>query len=148
MEADPQVVLPGFVSDTRHYYHLMDVVALPSYREGFPGVVLEANAAGKPVVAFRATGTVDAVVDRVTGILVPVGDVRGLGEALGLLLKNKTLNAEMGNAGRMRALREFQQKRIWEELAREYERLLERRGLPLPKTSERLAALSGDQALV
>jgi glycosyltransferase involved in cell wall biosynthesis len=136
MERDPQIVLPGFVTDTTPYYHLMNVLALPSFREGFPNVVLEAHAAGKPVVAFRATGTVDAVVDGLTGILLPIGDVQGLAEALELLLKNKTLNAAMGKAGRERARREFPQERIWEALAQEYAVLLELYGLPVPKALE------------
>ena len=54
IENDSQIILPGFVTDTKPYYHLMDVFALPSYREGFPNVVLEAQAAGKPVVGFSS----------------------------------------------------------------------------------------------
>ena len=131
---DAQVILPGFVGDIAPYYHLMDVVALPSYREGLPGVVLEANAAGKPVVGFRATGTVDAIVDGLTGILVPFGDVGMLAAALERLLKDKNLNAAMGDAGRERVLREFPQERVWEELSREYTRLLKRSGPALPRT--------------
>jgi len=147
IEADPQVLLPGFVRDTTAYYHLMDVLALASYREGLPGAVLEANAAGKPVVAFRATGTVDAVVEGVTGILVPMGDVQGLAQALELLLKDKTLSAKMGDAGRERVLREFPQERVWEGVAQEYARLLEGCGLPLPKTHVKQRAPSADATL-
>jgi len=138
IEGDAQIILPGFVTDTTPYYHLMDVLALPSYREGFPNVVLEAHAAGKPVVAFRATGSVDAVVDGVTGILVSIGDVQGLARALELLVQHKTLNAEMGRAGRERVRREFPQERIWKALAQEYAGLLERCGLSLPKTLDQL----------
>lgn len=134
IEADTQVMLPGFVADMAPYYHLTDVVALPSYREGLPGVVLEANAAGKPVVGFRATGTVDAIVDGATGILVPFADVGMLAAALERLLKDKHLNAAMGHAGRERVLREFSQERVWEELSREYARLLQRSGLRLRRT--------------
>jgi len=138
IEGDAQIILPGFVTDTTPYYHLMDVLALPSYREGFPNVVLEAHAAGKPVVAFRATGSVDAVVDGVTGILVSIGDVQGLARALELLVQHKSLNAEMGKAGRERVRREFPQERIWKALAQEYAGLLERCGLSLPKTLDQL----------
>ena len=134
IETDTQVILPGFVDDTAPYYHLMDVVALPSHREGLPGAVLEANAAGKPVVGFRATGTVDAIVDGATGILVPFGDVGMLAAALERLLKDKNLNAAMGDAGRERVLREFPQERVWEELSKEYTRLLKRTAPALPTT--------------
>jgi glycosyltransferase involved in cell wall biosynthesis len=132
---DPQIICPGFVDDAADYYHVMDVLALPTHREGFPNVVLEAHAAGKPVVGARATGVVDAVVDGVDGILVLVGDSAALAEALGRLLKNKALAADMGRAGRERVLREFRQERIWGEMLKEYAALLREKGLPLPDPS-------------
>jgi len=63
IESSPAMIRPGFVSDTAPYYGLMDVLALPTYREGFPGVPLEAQASGVPVVTTTATGAVDSVVD-------------------------------------------------------------------------------------
>ena len=63
LESEQGVLRTGFVEDPADYYHVMDVFAIPTYREGFGNVALEANAAGKPVVAFRATGAADAVVD-------------------------------------------------------------------------------------
>ena len=145
IENDDHVILAGFVTDTRPYYHVMDVFALPSYREGFPNVVLEAQAAAKPVVAFRATGCVDAVIDGMNGILLSIGDVHGLAGALELLLKNKALNASMGKAGRERARTQFPHERIWEALAQEYAVLTERRGLPLPKAIQE--RLESDQSV-
>src|SRR5437667_1139559 len=62
MKTDPGIVCTGFVEDPAPYYHLMKVLALPTYREGFPNVVLEANASGKPAVVTRATGAVDSVI--------------------------------------------------------------------------------------
>ena len=67
----------------------MDVLALPTYREGFPTVALEAQAAAKPVVATRSTGVVDAVVDGITGILVPIGDIQALSRALTLVMRDR-----------------------------------------------------------
>jgi len=107
---------------------VMDVLALPTYREGFPNVVLEASAAGKPVVATRATGVVDAVLDGVTGILVPVRDAQALATAVARLLEDRELAAQMGRAGRERAEREFSSDRVWGELATLYRELLKERG--------------------
>jgi glycosyltransferase involved in cell wall biosynthesis len=133
IQCNSQIVQTGMVRDTAPYYHAMDILALPTYREGFPTIVLEAHAAGKPVVAARATGVVNAVMDGVNGVLVPVGDPEALANGLELLLKDKKLAAAMGNAGRERAGREFRQERIWEALAQEYIGLLEVRGLRLAR---------------
>jgi glycosyltransferase involved in cell wall biosynthesis len=130
--SDRSIVCTGFVDDAAPYYHVMDLLALPTHREGFPNTVLEAYAAGKPVVATRATGVVDAVMEEGTGLLVPVGDVRALAEALDTMLKSPETRHDMGAAGRRWVARDFRPVRIWRELEKEYRRLLEARDLPLP----------------
>ena len=135
IEVDSNILCSGFVEEIEPYYHVMSVCVLPTRREGFPNVILEAHAAGKPVVATRATGVVDAVIDAVTGILVPIGDVKGLANALSLVLRDKVLAAKLGNAGRKRVLREFRQELIWEALMEEYRTLLKKKGLSLPEVS-------------
>jgi len=120
----PHVLRIGHAEDVAPLYHLMDVLALPSHREGFPNVVLEAGAAEKPVVATRATGTVDAVVDGVTGLLVPVGDATALAGALELVLGDPEFAAGLGSAGRARVLAEFSQEHIWEALIAGYRAML------------------------
>lgn len=140
--ADPQIICTGFVSDPAPYYDVMDILALPSHREGFPNAVLEAHAAGKPVVGARATGTVDAVSDGINGILVPVGDARSLAEGIADLLRHPQLAREMGRTGRKRVEREFRPQRIWAALLEEYSRLLYERGLPAPRKT------AGTQSIV
>jgi glycosyltransferase involved in cell wall biosynthesis len=134
------VILPGLIDDPAPYYSLMDVLVLPSHREGFPNVVLEANAAGIPVAAARATGSVDAVIHGETGLLFPVGDVAGLAATVRMLLTDKRLAAKLTHAARDRVLREFRQEQVWEALYHEYLRLLRRRGLPLPAQYRRKGA--------
>lgn len=112
----PDVHVTGFVSATELYYDLMQVLAFPSYREGFPNVPLEAAAAGLPVVGFAATGTLDAVQDGVTGKLVPIGDVDGLADALRDYLRDDLLRLRDGDAGRQRVAREFRNEAIWNAL--------------------------------
>jgi glycosyltransferase involved in cell wall biosynthesis len=150
IQSDSQIVLTGMVRDTAPYYHLMDILALPTHREGFPNAVLECHAAGKPVVAARATGVVDAVIDGLSGVLVPVGDSQALAKGLELLLKDKELAAAMGSAGLERVRREFRQEQIWEALAREYVRLLEGRGLRLAQSdpSKPISATAQGSAIV
>ena len=112
----PGVQVLGSVEDMAPCYAAMDVLALPTYREGFPNVVLEAAAAGVPAVVSSATGAVDAVVEGVTGRLVPVRDVGALAEALGELLTSPHLRTRMGAAARARVVSDFAPLRVWQGL--------------------------------
>jgi glycosyltransferase involved in cell wall biosynthesis len=120
VETHPHVIFAGPVQDTAASYAIADVLVLPSHREGLPTVVLEAQAAGKPVVGASATGIVDLVVDGETGLLFPVGDVPALAEALARLITDKALASKLGLAGQEQVIRKFRQEQIWEALYREY----------------------------
>ena len=101
LETDDHIHCPGHVQDIVPCYHLMDVVCLPSHREGFPNVVLEAQAAGRPVVTNSVTGCVDAVENDVTGLLVPPGDLSALAAALKRVLTDPALAQRLGQAGQI-----------------------------------------------
>ncbi|MBW3571380.1 MAG: glycosyltransferase family 4 protein [Gemmatimonadetes bacterium] len=116
LREDARVTLTGGVFDTAPYYLLMDMLVLPSYREGFPNVVLEAGASGLPVVTTTVPGCVDAVEDGITGLHVPAGDARALSAALRRYLADPGLRRRHGDAGRARVNAEFRRERIWEGL--------------------------------
>lgn len=107
-------IVIGHVEDPRPYYHCMDVLCLPTYREGFPNVVLEASASGIPTVTTAATGAVDSVADGVTGYVVPVGSATALAEALELVLGNPALAHELGSRARARVEKEFDRQAVWQ----------------------------------
>jgi glycosyltransferase involved in cell wall biosynthesis len=129
---DPRIHLVGPVRETPPYYATMDVCALPTYREGFPNVLLEAAAMELPVVATQIPGCKDAVVDGTTGILVPPHDDKALADALRIYLDTPSLRQQHGQAGRQRVLRDFCPEMIWEALYQEYINLLREKALPLP----------------
>jgi glycosyltransferase involved in cell wall biosynthesis len=127
LETHPRVIFRGAVNDTAPYYALADILVLPSHREGLPTVVLEAQAAGKPVIGASVTGITDAVANGETGLLFPVGDVQALADAMASLITDKSLAGRLGRAGQERVKREFQQEQIWESLYRAYLAILERK---------------------
>jgi glycosyltransferase involved in cell wall biosynthesis len=127
LETHPHVIFAGAVKDTPAYYAVSDVVVLPSHREGLPTVILEAKAAGKPVVCASVTGIVDVVTDGETGLLFPAGDVCALTGALTRLITDKALANKLALAGQEQVKREFQQEQIWEELHQEYLGVLQRK---------------------
>lgn len=101
-----------------------DVLCLPSYREGFGSVIIEAAACGVPAVSTRIYGVIDAIVENETGLLYSAGSVEELANKLLKLLLDGQLRETLGAAGRERALAEFSQDRITRELAEFYERVL------------------------
>ena len=125
LETHDRVILAGPVNDTAPYYAMADVLVLPSHREGLPTVVLEAHAAGKPVIGAAATGIVDLLVDGETGLLFPVGDVSSLANAIARLIEDKALARKLADAGRDQVKRKFRQELIWAALRREYLKVLQ-----------------------
>ena len=117
---DPSVSVVGFLEDTREAYRAADVVVLPSRREGFPNVPLEAAAMGLPVVTTDATGCVDSIEPELTGLLVPVGNAPLLAAALLRYGRDGGLRSRHGHAGRDRVVRDFQPSAIWEAISAVY----------------------------
>ncbi|MCD6679655.1 MAG: glycosyltransferase [Burkholderiaceae bacterium] len=97
----------GFRDDLPRWMGGLDVLAHPADREGLGIALLQAQAAGVPVVASRAGGMPEAVCDGVTGFLVPPGDVAGLADALRRLVDDPALRRSMGAAARERVLERF-----------------------------------------
>ena len=102
------VVAVGAVEDVRPYFGLMDVHVLPSLREGFPNVVLEASAMGLPTVTTDATGAIDSVRDGETGVIVKTQDARGLADAIKTLVRDRDSASRYGVAARNWVVTGFQ----------------------------------------
>jgi glycosyltransferase involved in cell wall biosynthesis len=121
-------VLAGFREDLDRFVPFFDLLALPSYTEGLPNVVLEALAAAVPVVATAVGGTPEVVEDGVTGYLVPPGNAEMLAERILDLLAFEANRRRLGRRGQERVRREF----TFAAQAVQYQRLFaELTGTPL-----------------
>ncbi|APW44165.1 glycosyltransferase family 4 protein [Rhodoferax saidenbachensis] len=97
----------GSTTTPERYMAAADVFVLPSYREGFGSVVIEAAACGIPSIAYQIDGVIDAIVDRKTGVFVEKGNVRDLADAMIWLGSDNNARTALGEAARTRAVREF-----------------------------------------
>jgi glycosyltransferase involved in cell wall biosynthesis len=117
-----QFLLAGFRSDLDRILPHLDVLVLPSYTEGLPNILLEANAARIPVVATAVGGTPEAVVDGENGYLVPPGDPAALANRIGDLLNDSGSRQAMGRRGRARVEELY----TFQGQCRQYEELFDR----------------------
>ena len=97
------VIFAGFQRDTRPYYAMANLVAVPSHSEGSPNVVLEAMAAGLPMVACRVGGVPEILEEGVTGLMVETQKPEQMAQALLRLLTDAALRERLGTAAKERA---------------------------------------------
>lgn len=107
-----RMLIEGFTRTPERYLAAADFLCLPSYREGFSVVVIEAAAVGIPTIGSRIYGVSDAIVEGVTGLLVSPGDVPQLAAALSRLADDGVLRARLASAGRARVENEFEQTKV------------------------------------
>jgi glycosyltransferase involved in cell wall biosynthesis len=108
-----RTVFTGYQNDTPPYYAIMDIFTLPSLFEGLPGVVLEAMAMEKAVIATNVGGTSDLVVNGENGFLVPTNDTEQIASCLKELVSNEDLREKMGKIGRSIVQKGF----LWNDIA-------------------------------
>jgi glycosyltransferase involved in cell wall biosynthesis len=138
LELTDRVILTGLRRDVPDLLAAFDVFALSSLWEGLPLVALQAMAAGLPVVCTQVDGTAEAIVDGVTGLLVPPAQPRALGEAIVSLLRDPARMRRMATAGRRRA-EDFSLRKMVATIDALYQELLAQKGTLLGDGSERVS---------
>jgi glycosyltransferase involved in cell wall biosynthesis len=121
-----RVSFTGWVEDLPTLYAALDVVVLTSRNEGTPVALIEAGAAGKPVIATRVGGVPDVVLDGKTGALVVPGDAAGVAREIARLLDDVPLARTRGEAARAHVRDRFSARRLLEDMDFLYRELLER----------------------
>lgn len=123
LNLDKHVFLTGFRPDALSWHKSFDIFVMSSVTEGLGTSALDAMACGRPVVATRAGGLAEVVVDGETGLLVPIRDHDGLAAAIVRLLKNPALRERYGRAGLARARQTFNAERMVDQTLKVYEHL-------------------------
>jgi glycosyltransferase involved in cell wall biosynthesis len=129
LSSNSRIHVVGFSNEPEKYAAVADVFCLPSYREGFGSVVIEAAAMGVPAIVSRVVGLVDAVVDGETGLLVSPRSVGALRRALTMMLSRAEIRHLMGRAARDRTVRNFDSRVVNRLVVEEYGNLAARIGL-------------------
>jgi glycosyltransferase involved in cell wall biosynthesis len=121
---NPDICWAGEVPEVAPYYALMNFLVLPSHREGFGNVVLEAAAMGKPTIGFHVTGLKDAIVENETGIFCRNRTYQELADKISFYLQHPQIVQRHGKAARQRALADFRPLDVWLAKGLLYGRLL------------------------
>lgn len=118
----------GWCDDMVAAYGAMDLLVLPSWHEGLPYSLLEAQSMGLPVIASNVTGNVDVVVDGQSGLIVPVRDARALAEAMAALIASPAERERLGRFGRQWVVENFRQELMQQYLVDFYKTISDAKG--------------------
>lgn len=113
---DPSIIFMDVVADASAYYSVMDIFILPTYREGFPTVALEASSMEIPVLITKATGCKEAIKENETGLFI-THDPNNIASMVEFYLQNDSIAKLHGRQGRVFVLENFEQTKIWDSIA-------------------------------
>lgn len=123
IKTNPGIIEAGYQNDVRPYLAIADTLVFPSYREGFPNVVMQAGAMGLPAIVTNINGCNEIIEQGKNGIIIPTKDKQALREAMIRIATEPELYQSLKEQARNAILTRFEQSYIWEELLREYENL-------------------------
>lgn len=123
LENDKDVFLPGYQKDIRPFLAIADVFLFPSYREGFPNVLLQAAAMSLPLISTKVNGADEIISDGINGFLIPIRDYESLYRKMVYFNNNKDKIDSMGKKGREIVVSRFKQEDVWAKTLEMYNNL-------------------------
>lgn len=123
LNTHPKIKLAGWIEDVRPYLAISDVMVFPSYREGFPNVVMQAGSMGVPVIASDINGSNEIIISGENGVIVPVKNTELLEKAISEFIE-RDFNRYSAEKCRQMIIDRYDQRLIWQLLHEEYESLL------------------------
>lgn len=109
---DPSIIFTNFVIDASLYFSLMNIFVLPTYREGFPTVALEASSMDLPVIITKATGCTEAILVNETGLFI-TNEPIDIANKILYYLQNEEIAIKQGRQGRLFVQENFEQIKVW-----------------------------------
>lgn len=120
MERNKNIVSVGYQDDVRPYFAIADALVFPSYREGFPNVVLQAGAMGLPSIVTNINGCNEIIQDHHNGLIIPVKDAAALEKAMRQLQGDELLYQSLQHEARKKIVTHYEQKVVWQAILEEY----------------------------
>jgi glycosyltransferase involved in cell wall biosynthesis len=117
------IIAVGFQSDVRPYLAISDTLAFPSYREGFPNVVMQAGAMGLPCIVSNINGCNEIIAEGENGLIVPVKNTAALFEAMKKILTQTSITVRLKAKARAMIVNRYEQKLVWQAILAEYQKL-------------------------
>ena len=119
------IISAGFQQDVRPFFAISDALVFPSYREGFPNVVMQAGAMGLPSIVSDINGCNEIIVEGENGLIIPPKNVEKLKEKMLTLARDKNLYIKLKENSRRMIENRYEQSVVWNALLEEYEGLLQ-----------------------
>lgn len=120
LKQNKDIIEVGFQADVRPYYAIADALVFPSYREGFPNVVLQAGAMHVPSIVTNINGCNEIIRAGENGLIIPVKDVKAIVDAMIYFIKHPEIHQMMRSKSRQIIVDNYRHTYIWEELLKEY----------------------------
>lgn len=125
IETHPNIISVGYQSDVRPYFAVSDCLVFPSYREGFPNVVMQAGAMGLPSIVTDINGCNEIIIEGENGTIIPVKNVAAIVEAMQKMCSDIAYYKQLQRNARAMIQSRYEQRVVWEALLEEYRRVLE-----------------------
>lgn len=120
IHANPNIISVGFQNDVRPFFSISDVLVFPSYREGFPNVVMQAGAMGLPSIVCDINGCNEIIKDEENGLIIPVKDSASLYLSMQKIFNDNDLKSKMKQNARNMIKSRYEQQIVWNSILREY----------------------------
>jgi len=124
IETNPNIISVGFQKDVRPYLAISNCLAFPSYREGFPNVVMQAGAMGLPSIVTNINGCNEIIVEGQNGTIIPVKDTEALYRAMTKMVVNENYRTQLQQNARPMIVSRYEQHLVWEAILAEYRSLM------------------------